>query len=442
MPQSQYFRSIMDPNDPNYIPPEQLNTDLPPAPLTMPQNPINPSSPAPVSDQSNAEQMKKQALAEYMARWQKGKEEIAPDTEEYQKNTALRGMQAGMEQAANTMSNFIKPGMKFDSSTQRALAQQSDEAKLKNETDRYNRIKQQGEDAFGKIPQLSEDIAALPEARKEHELKGKIMQEQFETLEDTQAKRQADKASSDNMRDPDSEISKTYRELYTKLSKGQKIDDNISAAQLEKILPVMKDTYKIDQERIAKDNERGEALANKQALVETKFQNLQSNQAQNRQQKLDKENVEFNTRYSNIQNNLTKLDDIVNEYGTFEALGPQSGQMDQLIYDIAIDYAKLVDPGSVAREGEVKSAQKYMLPIKGLFVRNSTARGLIDSMKKNIQQKAQNRQAEIPNVLGEGSTKPETQVSTQPGSAPAPTSYNAPVAKQKTYFKAKADDLP
>ena len=48
MPQSQYFRSIMDPNDTNYIPPEQLNTDLPPAPLTMPQNPINPSSPAPV----------------------------------------------------------------------------------------------------------------------------------------------------------------------------------------------------------------------------------------------------------------------------------------------------------------------------------------------------------------------------------------------------------
>ena len=58
--------------------------------------------------------------------------------------------------------------------------------------------------------------------------------------------------------------------------------------------------------------------------------------------------------------------------------------MDKRLYDIALDYAKIVDPASVAREGEVAAAQKYLLPIKGLGVRNSTAKKYIQDMRDTL----------------------------------------------------------
>lgn len=91
---------------------------------------------------------------------------------------------------------------------------------------------------------------------------------------------------------------------------------------------------------------------------------------------------EANYRYISIKNNALKLKDIVSKVGTNVTKGPEGAEMDSLIYQMAIDYAKLVDPASVAREGEVASAQKYMLPIRenyGLTTSNDTAKKLIDN---------------------------------------------------------------
>lgn len=82
-----------------------------------------------------------------------------------------------------------------------------------------------------------------------------------------------------------------------------------------------------------------------------------------------------------------QLSDAIKKYGTFEMASPEgSAQLGQLPYQMAIAYAKTVDPSSVAREGEVSAAQKYLIPI-GLGTRNETALKAAEAFKKDIQER-------------------------------------------------------
>lgn len=135
------------------------------------------------------------------------------------------------------------------------------------------------------------------------------------------------------------------------------------------------------EERKFKKQERDDALKTKQEM-----------KAAEEQKKVD----ESSYRYNILNQNLNKLSDIVNESGTFELFGDEGTKMDSLIYQTAVDYAKLVDPDSVAREGEVAAAQKYMLPIRqnmGLGTRNKTAQSLIEDYKKSLDERMNARQA-------------------------------------------------
>lgn len=107
--------------------------------------------------------------------------------------------------------------------------------------------------------------------------------------------------------------------------------------------------------------------------------------AQAKQAQTDKE-VQY--RVNSINSALDRLEENVKNNGTFEMFGPASSDMDSDLYNVALDYAKLVDPDSVAREGEVAAAQKYMLPIKGLWVKNSTAKDIIKQMKDKVAKRA------------------------------------------------------
>ena len=95
-------------------------------------------------------------------------------------------------------------------------------------------------------------------------------------------------------------------------------------------------------------------------------------------------------RYEVMRSNLTKLDNLIKDTGTFELTGPEATQMDTLIYELAIDFSKLVDPDSVAREGEVKLAKEYLLPIRnwgGLSLTNETARDLVVNFKTQLDKR-------------------------------------------------------
>jgi hypothetical protein len=104
---------------------------------------------------------------------------------------------------------------------------------------------------------------------------------------------------------------------------------------------------------------------------------------------------EFTYRYKNSLKNIDKLEQLINDtewwqaYPTTEALGnlfsdkksTKSAEIDGIIYNMALDYAKTVDPDSVAREGEVAAAQKYSLPIQRYLVMGNK-QGALDILNK------------------------------------------------------------
>lgn len=93
--------------------------------------------------------------------------------------------------------------------------------------------------------------------------------------------------------------------------------------------------------------------------------------------------------FSNAQELQAKLDDLeatVKKHGNWEsAMGDPESQAKllQYPYAIAINYAKVVDPNSVAREGEVAAAQKYMIPM-GFWTRNDLSKAAIKTMRAEL----------------------------------------------------------
>lgn len=95
------------------------------------------------------------------------------------------------------------------------------------------------------------------------------------------------------------------------------------------------------------------------------------------------------------------------------------------LYDIALDYAKLVDPTSVAREGEVASAKKYAAPIlKYLSMPDDSAKSeailILDQYKQRVRDRmdAMKRNQGLPfNDSGDGG---ETSQEVSATSGPAP----------------------
>ena len=75
----------------------------------------------------------------------------------------------------------------------------------------------------------------------------------------------------------------------------------------------------------------------------------------------------------------------IKKYGTFESYDSAgSAKLGQLPYQMAIAYAKTVDPTSVAREGEVEAAKKYLIPT-GMWTREETALAAASEFKKDIE---------------------------------------------------------
>ena len=95
-----------------------------------------------------------------------------------------------------------------------------------------------------------------------------------------------------------------------------------------------------------------------------------------------------------------QLEGAVQKFGNFESMNPEgSAMIRQIPYEMAIAYAKIVDPSSVAREGEVAAAQKYLVPMSRmpipdlggltpdspLSVKNATTLAALRNMKEGIR---------------------------------------------------------
>lgn len=114
-----------------------------------------------------------------------------------------------------------------------------------------------------------------------------------------------------------------------------------------------------------------------------------------------------------------EFENTVRKFGTFEVGSPEgSAKLGQLPYQMAIAYAKIVDPASVAREGEVAAAQKYIIPT-GLLTRNDTALNAISNFRNDIL----NRTSEYSRISGRQINIPKPTDYTKQYQQPTQQSY-------------------
>lgn len=95
----------------------------------------------------------------------------------------------------------------------------------------------------------------------------------------------------------------------------------------------------------------------------------------------------FMSNVAEYRASLAELNKAIDSYGTSEFLDPKgSVLLNSIPYKTAIMYAKIVDPDSIAREGEVNAAQKYLIPL-GLGVRPSVAKAAIENQLAEINRR-------------------------------------------------------
>lgn len=88
-----------------------------------------------------------------------------------------------------------------------------------------------------------------------------------------------------------------------------------------------------------------------------------------------------------IKDNTTKAIQMIKEKGTYEAVGPHNDTLNGLIDQIAVDTAKLQDPNSVARPGEVELVRKSLAE-SGIFSLNTTAEKKLRNFYDTIDARA------------------------------------------------------
>jgi hypothetical protein len=214
-------------------------------------------------------------------------------------------------------------------------------------------------------------------------------------------------------------IAKTYLAQAGLNALAGKITDDMSAEQVDALT---KGTFKDAVDNQMRLRGLQEQVASRKEIAEANRLAREDAMSVKKQEKVDKEKAkvdESTYRYNSLNKNLDKLDKLVEDEGTNVITGPEGEIMDKIIYEAAIDFAKLVDPESVAREGEVAAAQKYMLPIRnqmGLGMSNKTARQLIKDYKDSLNERMEAR----------NSAKGAAQREFKPSSPQQPQGTNAP----------------
>lgn len=106
--------------------------------------------------------------------------------------------------------------------------------------------------------------------------------------------------------------------------------------------------------------------------------------------------INFDTNISQAQGAIAQLREAIKRNGTWESgvLGNEKDAaiLQQVPYQLAIQMAKIADPGSVAREGEVAAAQKYLIPT-GFWANRKTALASLDNLESTINGYASSRKA-------------------------------------------------
>lgn len=165
------------------------------------------------------------------------------------------------------------------------------------------------------------------------------------------------------------------------------------------------------------------SAANKLALLER-------TEAAKAKPALKQADMDFESNVAAGLRNLTSLQEAVKRSGNVESTNilsplsnPKEGaKLSQLYYDTAIAYAKIVDPTSVAREGEVEAAKKYAIPA-GVLTSNKATLQAITDMRKSITKRLKDRQS----LRAQGKVDPQDEAALEAAAPGAKKSYFTPI---------------
>lgn len=96
---------------------------------------------------------------------------------------------------------------------------------------------------------------------------------------------------------------------------------------------------------------------------------------------------EVQDRQINIKKNAEDVLKMVKAHGTYEMFGPHNAELEQRIDQIATDMAKMQDPTSAARPGEVEMVKKSLLN-PGITTNDKTAQDQLKAFYKTVEQRA------------------------------------------------------
>ena len=125
--------------------------------------------------------------------------------------------------------------------------------------------------------------------------------------------------------------------------------------------------------------------------------------------------VSFDTNLSSAKTGLDQLEETINRSGTWESRfgNPEdAARLGSLPYTLAIQTAKILDPASVAREGEVDAAKKYVIPI-GIMTDKKTALAALANHRKLLGD------YEAKRAKAQGGVRASAPPATPPASAPS-----------------------
>lgn len=92
------------------------------------------------------------------------------------------------------------------------------------------------------------------------------------------------------------------------------------------------------------------------------------------------------SRRESIQQNIMAVREMIKKKGTYELTGSHNQDLDRRIDQIATDMAKLQDPNSVARPGEVELVKKTLAG-PGVFKRDATALKVMENFSKEVDKR-------------------------------------------------------
>ena len=186
-------------------------------------------------------------------------------------------------------------------------------------------------------------------------------------------------ADLEQLMDANSSASKMFQSLASKIDPSKDYS-GMSGYELQKTYPQMQKLYEIDQKRLDRIDQRNF----QKSLFDSKTQEKRDLADEKKKSAM----FEVEDRRNNINDAITSLDKMIEDDGTWEATGSHNQTMDRLVDQIATDMAKLQDPNSVARPGEVELVKQQLIQ-SGFRNSNSTARDLLQKFKGEVDRRAE-----------------------------------------------------